>query len=237
MTVETTTSRKTIGAIVKQAFVAGALLHPAQNPIAADKAAARGFLDSIIKDLPNMGTGARALTFVYVQLTIGTYVYPFDPMYLGSVGRAAYIPAGTADLTKATGENTIEEMSSERWQSLSTKSSTSTRPTMFFLNRQNDALEAWLWPIPDEAGTVRFHMQRMLADCDDDNATLDLEPFWEDGIGWALSAYLQRAKGMAPTTWMATLTVAEKKLRRAAGRANEAVPTQASVGGNYGGRR
>ena len=234
MTISTTVgTRLTIGQVSKTAFELAGLLHPAQNLSSADKQMARTLLDVIIQEL-EIGNGARAVSFYNLPLAGDsvTYRYSLPSTYVGVIGEGMYIPAGTTDLTRATGESTINQIDRQRWHAISTKAATSNRPSQFFVERELDALAVWFWPVPAEAGTVRLQLQRMLANCDDDNATIDLEPYWMSFLCWELGSHVAKAKNLPAESWTGMMNVAAAKKKVARGKANQAVDNQMVIMSN-----
>jgi hypothetical protein len=233
VTISLTVGRRlTVGQVIKTGLELAGLLHPAQQPSLADKQSARILLDVMISELEIGGGGARAVTFYNLPLTVGTYRYSLPDWIVGVPGEGMYIPAGTADLTKATGESTINQIDRERWHMISTKNAPTSRPSMFYLNRVLDELAVWFWGIPDEAGTVRFQVQRMLANCDDDNATVDLEPFWMSWLCWELSWQWAASKTLPVESWGARKVISDSKKKIARGKANQLVDNQMIIMSN-----
>lgn len=155
---------------------------------------AKTLLDTICDGLSIYGVFARAVSFHDVTLTSGDYDYDL-PVWADSVrGPAMYIAAGQ-DVDAAAGETVVREVDFEYWQRLSSKNATG-RPTLFYVHREFDTLQAWLWPTPDEAGTVRFILLRALADTLDGGATIDLERYWTQYIIHELAGQLAGANGL-----------------------------------------
>jgi hypothetical protein len=187
----------------------------------ADFALARDLLDMLVNGLAVYGVQARAVTFYELTLTADTYKYTLPATALDIVDPAAYIDASQVDTSKADGETIVRLILREEWQKLGTKGSTG-RPTLCYVHRELDQIQVWLWPIPDEAGTVRFQVHRKLADVNTDgNATLDLEEYWDDYLFVALQHKLARAKAL-PLALQADLAgEANGKLLFAKGKANQ----------------
>lgn len=158
---------------------------------------AKDLLELIIDDLSNYNVIARARTFEEIDITAANvtaekFKYTLSANTLNVLDPAMYIPAAETDTDRADGETYVRVITQEEWQRLGSKGG-SGQPTLLYPNRIGDTIEAWLWQIPNEAGTVRLLVQRKLADVDDGNATLDLAEYWNNYIVTALSAKLARA--------------------------------------------
>jgi hypothetical protein len=68
--------------------------------------------------------------------------------------------------------------------------SASNRPNIFFVDQQANPTQVRLWPVPSEAGTIRFQGVRLLADVTDGNSTVDLERYWQQFLIFELGSQL-----------------------------------------------
>jgi hypothetical protein len=186
----------------------------------AEFAYARDRLGILVDELAVYGVMARAASFVEQTLTAGTYKYSMAPTVLDVVGMAMYIDAAEKDKSKAASETSIDPISREHWTSISSKSASGT-PTMYYAHRELDQIEVRLWPVPDEAGTVRFQVHRKLSDTTDGNATLDLEEYWLSYVITALESKLMEAASMPLSVYADRRNLAALKLAMAVGKANE----------------
>lgn len=192
----TSGSRKTINEMVRLSYVLAGLLEETQTLTAVGGGGlAREFLETIVDDLQSIGISARATSFHPLTLTANTYEYTMPSTVLDVYGDAMYIAADEADVTKASSETVVTQASAEQWQTLGSKSTTG-RPVLYFPWRVQTPPKVRLWPIPDEAGTVRFQVHRHLYDNSDGNANVDLEVYWTSYIMYELAAQLAEAKTM-----------------------------------------
>lgn len=221
MTVGTTSGRQfTVGQIVARAYRYAGLLESSQEPKAADRRLGRDLLEDIVDALATDGVQARAMGFEEVTLTSGTYKYTLSSTALEVLDPGMYIAASETDTDKAAGETIVTLIDQREWHRYSAKDA-SGRPSRMYAHRVGDEPQVWFWPIPDEAGTVRLRVHLHLADVDDDNATLDLQPYWMDYIKTELAHQLAEAKSLPADKVMRLASKARESLRKCKGRANE----------------
>lgn len=190
-----------VGTLVTMAHKLCGLINVGQTPSQAQKSFGRQLLETILDSVQSEGVSAKALGFETVALAAGTYKYSLSLSTLDLVGTAMYIAASETDLEQASGETPVTLASVEQWQLTSSKSAQG-RPTLYYPYRVNAAVQAWLWPVPDEAGHIRFQVHRKLSDTDDDNVTLDLENYWTQFVLWELAHQLGAAATL-PTSRIA----------------------------------
>ena len=200
MTVATTqTYAPTIDVIIKQAMVVTGLMntaHSISHPRwAADAQSCRQHLEDVLDALPARGSILREVRFTEQTLTADDYTYTLDQSIIDVLGNAMYIPASETDTAKASGEQLVTQMSMSEWNQQSDKSSTGT-PQRFFAYRAGPVIELRLWPIPDEAGTLRFQAHRRSADNQDGSKTPDLEPYWRTYLKLAVGALFAADNGL-----------------------------------------
>jgi len=176
---------------------------------------ARDFLDTIIDSLQAEGVQARAVRFDEVTLTAGTSTYNMDAEVIDVIGDAMYIPAGQT-VSAAAGETIVSPIDRESWQTISSKSSEGT-PTMYWANKQPAQIQIRLWPIPDEAGTIRFQVHQLFTDALDGQYTVELRQYWTNYLIWALAHHLAMAKAlpMNRVQWLFTHSQLQKERARA----------------------
>lgn len=226
MTVSSSVGRQwTVNQMITRAYKFAGLLELSQEPTASQYAYGRKLLEDILDSLAAEGEQARAVAFDEVtvtaaQVTAETYKFDLSSTVLDLLSPAMYISADESDTDRASGETYMRMVSLEEWHRISSKSTTG-NPTLYAAYRVGDTIQAWVWPIPDEAGTMRFRVHRKLADSDDGGATLDLENYWMDFIKKRLSADLA-SSGSLSTSRVAFLNgQAAEALRKAKGKANQ----------------
>lgn len=178
MTVMSTTSKEfTIDEIVRLAYRRAGLLEVHETLDEQRASAGRDQLQLIVHELEAEGLYARCLTTELVTLTSGTFTYSLTSAVVDVQGDGEYIAASETDVTKASAETRVQMVSFERWHQISAKSAQA-RPTHYAARRNGSVVTVNLWPIPTEAGRIRFPVWRKLADTTDGTATVDLARQW-----------------------------------------------------------
>lgn len=194
MTVATTYARELdITRLVLRSYNLAGLMAPEQGTSGPtwDRRAslAKDFLQAILDELGACGVFARSIRMETLTLTAGTFTYDLPDEDIDVLGDGAYISASETDITKASSETPVLQKDRETWQRLGAKSGSS-RPTIFWVNRVATPIQVVVWPIPDEAGTIRFQSQRLSADVTSGTATVDLQRFWTEYLVWQLAHHL-----------------------------------------------
>lgn len=233
MTISSTRSYDpTIDAIVKKAMVLSGLLNPAQSITSTNNAAAaevvREHLADVMDELPSRGVTLRHVAFTEQTLTAGTYKYVQDASVIDVLGDAMYIDAGD-DVDEANGETLVTQVTMDHWNRLSAKDA-SGRPTQMFAYRTGPTIELRLWPIPDEAGTLRFQANVKPADSLDGSKTPDMPSYWRSYLQFEIaSRYLMDTGGDMMRIQMYAQK-AEQLFKYARNKGQTRPYTQASVG-------
>lgn len=228
MTVATTFSRELdVTTLIKRAYQLAGLMPPeagATGPTWAPRASlAKDLLQTILDELQTEGVFARSASRIDLTLTAGTTEYFLPDNVWDVEGNGAYIAAGE-DVDAASSETPVLQRDQETWQMMSAKSAEGT-PILFWVDRTTSPVKVVLWPIPDEAGTIRFISTRLLADVTQGNSTLDLERFWAQYLLWQLAHQLAiSANKLEHGAYLAGL--AAQKMQRAKAAANTHVASQ-----------
>lgn len=219
MTVASTSGRKlTIAQVALRAYQAAGLMSLQQGTSdatwPAKLAYAKDMLQVALNSMLAYGVQARVGGFSTIGVTAGdalaqVYKFPVDSNVLDVLTPAVWIADGE-DVDRASAEKLVEVTTRERWQRLGSKSATG-QPALLYPHREFDTIQAWLWPIPDAAGTLRMNIHRKVADTTDENATLDVEDYWLE----YLIAHTARKVGEAssvPTPTLDRLTMESQRL-------------------------
>lgn len=199
MTVASTRTRRLkIDQIVTAAYRLAGLLNEHQTPDVAKKNAAYDLLETMLKLNQVTGLFAREVVFETITLTSGTNEYNLSENTFDVIADGMYIEASDPDPTKARAEMVVTQIDREQRQTIQAKNATAV-PTMFYVDRTADIVKVWLWPIPNEAGRIRFQVHRFVADSFDGNATPDLEVYWEQWEIWELAHQLATANSLNMT--------------------------------------
>lgn len=185
----------------------------------------RQTLDTILDELTSYGVHARWVDFYEVTLSADDYTYSLPATVLDVIGDGQYIAASEADTSKASGETKVKQISREHWHHIGAKSATG-RPTLMFVNKAQDGdqPELRLWPIPDEAGTIRLQVQSLPADTLEGGATVDLREYWMQYCIWELAHQFAVASSLPEQRCSYLQKRAKEKLERARGNASQKVP-------------
>lgn len=220
MTVSASTGRAfNIGQHIALAYKTAGLLEASQEPSLADYELGRQNLENILDALETHGVFARAVTFHELTLIVDQYIYDMPDWVMEVIRDGAYIDPDEV-VSAANGETPVQQMRREEWQGIATKSA-SGRPTRYFNDRNEDVQQVYLWPRPDEAGTIRFQVIRHLSDADSNTATLDLDRYWSKYIQYALCAALCEAKSQPVGRIGYFERKAKQELRGCVNKANE----------------
>lgn len=219
-------TRRTIDQVVLTAYQLAGLMGDQESTASTGwegkSSKARILLDSILDELTVYGAEARMVTFYELTLTSGTFKYNMPSNVVNVIGDGAYIEASASSTEKFDGETVVELMSRDEWQTISGKGA-SGRPYKYYPHRGGTdyVVEVRLWPVPDEAGTVRFQVQRSPADAFDGDATLDLREFWMQYVYWELAHQLATSASLPVDRCSYLAKRARDKLEYARGFANE----------------
>jgi len=124
-----------------------------------------------------------------LDLVAGTHTYTLDADILNIIDDGSYIPASNdPEEEETTGETPVKPMSGFRWNQLSGKSSVGI-PMHYFLERNNQnasgQLQLRVWPVPSEAGKIRFRTHRIPGSSSTGSDNPDFKRHWEL---WAVRA-------------------------------------------------
>lgn len=133
-----------------------------------------------------------------VTLVAGTHQYTLDADILNIVDDGSYIPASNnPEVEETTGETPVKPMSAFRWNQLSSKASQGT-PVHYFIERNAAQLVLRVWPVPSEAGKIRFRTHRIPGSSSTGSDNPDFKRHWELWAVYALAAELMVDSSMPP---------------------------------------
>ena len=220
----------TVGKIVEFGYRYAGLLGDEQTLSDTSMKANIGatMLDTIIDALQAEGVYAHSVDFQNVPMVVGQRDYVFADSILDLVGEGAYIDSTETDIEKANAETVVQQIDRETWQRLSSKASTG-RPTLYFVERTGTGVTARVWPLPDQAGTIRFQVQQLPADTFDQSSTPDLKVYWQQYMIWELAHQLALSNSLDINKVSYLGKNARQKKDRARAFANQHVPNIAKV--------
>ena len=147
-------------------------------PSGEQLAHARQLLGVIADSLQAYGTSAWVLDFEELSLTVGEETYSMPSDVLNLVDDGSYIQAGETDNNQSTGETPVAQISAAQWNALSSKSATG-NPKLYWADRSAHVVQVRVWPVPTEAGTIRFLVHRQLGSHASGNVDLDFPRYWQ----------------------------------------------------------
>lgn len=153
----------------------------------AKAAHGRRVLNRLVEGLATEGFIDHFQAFEVLSLTADDGLYTLDSDILNVIDTGSYIPEyNGAETEETTGETPVSPMSIHQWQQLSAKSATGT-PSKYFLHRNGASLELHLWPLPSEAGKIRFRVHRIPGTNSAGSDNVDLKRHWGSWLVHALA--------------------------------------------------
>lgn len=226
MTANTTTTRELdISTVTLRAAQLAGILDPQQPTSGAEwtafSAMARDFLEMDVDALQALGAYAREVDFYELSVTDGTASYSLPAATLNVVGDAMFKPTGS------TTETPVQAIAREHYHGYTDKTSEGT-PTQYYVHRL-ETITLYLYPVPDQDGTLTLQRHRLLGDNDDASKTLDLDRYWTLYVTWALAHKLAFASNLPPARCSMLESQAEKHKKLALGYAAQQVDNQAII--------
>jgi len=189
----------------------------------------RQLLDLIVDALAVEGFMARTTQFYDLPILGGESAYTLPDTILDVFEDAMFVPSENHDTKNTTGELVCKQVDVTTWQLITTKGSSSTRPTMYAAFRQGATVQLKFWPVPSEAGTMRMKTVRLLGSNADGRNQPDLERFWFDAIVWLLAWYFAIDSSMPSDKVSFLAAMAETKKKACIRYSMENTSTQAML--------
>ena len=212
----------TVDDVIKRSFQTAGIVTLGGTPNSEQYDFGRAILNVLMKSLMAKGIHARWVDFLDVTLTADDYTYTLGATVMDVVGDGQYISASETDLTKASAETRVTQIDRAGWHEISAKNACG-RPNLYFVNRavDGDQIEVRLWPIPDEAGTIRFQVHTMPSDTLSGEATIDLREYWMLYLIYEMAHQIAVASSLPVETRSYLRAVAKEKEVDARSYANE----------------
>jgi hypothetical protein len=169
---------KRAGLLPVEATTAGANM-------AAKLSHGKQLLDLIMDNLAVEGFIARTTSFYDLAIVADDGDYTLTDTVLDVFEDAMFTPTSNPDV-----ELVCKQMDLSTWQSLTTKTATSSRPQLYLAIRSGATIQVKLWPIPSEAGTLRLKAMRLFGDNSTTTNSPDLQRYWLDALVWMLAYYV-----------------------------------------------
>lgn len=223
--------RFTVGEIVTMAFRLSGQVELSAQPSTAQMAAGRNLLEVIIDKLEQFNVSARATKFELVTLSAGINYYDLPDYIVDVLEPAKYIAAGE-DTSAPSSEISVAVVSREQWHGISSRAEENT-PSMVYAHKELDQIRLYVWPTPDEAGTLRLLAGRRLADVDVDGATLDLETYWNQYLIYRLAELIADSSSLSREKVRDLRMIAELELKLCRARSTQQMDAQIVVDHGY----
>jgi hypothetical protein len=146
---------------------------------------AKTLLDIILDSLAVEGFIARTMGTYDLTLVAGTSSYTLSDTVMD-----VHEDAMSYTTASPTTELPCKQMDFATWQTLTTKTATSSRPQLYLAIRSGAAIAVKVWPVPSEAGTLRLKTVRLLGNNQSSTDTPDLQRYWLDALIWMLAFYI-----------------------------------------------
>ena len=144
----------------------------------------RTLLDQIVDNLQGEGFTARWTSFYDLDIAAGDGDYTLSDTVLDVFEDAMFYSDAAPE-----SELVCKQMDLATWQTLTVKTSESSRPQLYLAIRSGASIQVKLWPIPSEAGTLRLKAVRLLGNNQTGSNSVDLQRYWEDALVWMLAYY------------------------------------------------
>lgn len=149
-------------------------------------------LDLILDNLAVEGFMARTMKMLDVTVVASTSSYTLADTVLDVYEDAMFTETGS------TTELVCKQIDIATWQTLTDKSSESSRPQLYTVFRDGATPVVRLWPVPSVGGTLRMKSMRLLGDNQTNTNTPDLQRYWLDVLVWMLAWYVAVDSSMPP---------------------------------------
>jgi hypothetical protein len=210
MTTNTVSSRKfDVSEIIRMALRASSVLSSYQAPDETMIGEARDLLDAVLDNLATDGVTAKTVEFQTVTVVADTSSYQLAESTLEVLEPVWFSAAGQGE--PPTTQTELKLVGSQRWRELETDRTGT--PMYLFADRGADGVLARLWPIPDDSGTLRLRVQRMLMDAGPGTHTVELERYWVQYLIQALAAEIAQSKSLADMAQLCLVRAEALKLK------------------------
>ena len=221
MAVNSTDTRElNIGRLIQLAYQRAGLLDLNMNLTTEQEVFGQDNLEIITDALVTEGAFVRnvALYDLTTQATKSEYTLPSNMLDL--LDTASYLPASGSG-----SETILKKISRDEWIRIGNKTS-SGRPNLYYAHRKAVPLEVRLWPVPDEAGTIKFQYHKLSADSNDSTKTPDMGRHWHQYLVLQMAHDMALAAGHPIQRVGYIRSQAERALQKAKDYSNELVISQ-----------
>lgn len=189
----------------------------------------RLLLDLMLDNLAVEGINARTTSFYDLPIVAGESAYTLPDTILDALEDAMFISDDNPDTKHTSGELVVKQMDLTTWQLLTTKGSTSSRPSMYVTVRSAAQVQLKVWPVPSDSGTLRLKTQRLLGSNADGRLNPDLQRYWYQPLVWMLAADIAQDSSLTPQAKKDLRDMAEMQKAKAVGISSEHVSHTATL--------
>lgn len=221
MAVNSTDTRElNIGRLIQVAYQQAGLLDLNMNLTTEMEVFGQDKLEIITDALVTEGAFVRNVALYDLTTEADKSTYNLPSNVLDLLDTASYLPSG------GTGSETVlTKISRDEWIRIGNKTSTG-RPNLYYPHRKAVPLEVRLWPVPDEAGTVKFQYHKLSADSDDSTKVPDAGRHWNDYFVFRMAHDMSLAAGHPIQRVGYLRSLADRALQKAKDYSNELVVDQ-----------
>ncbi len=215
-----------VDTVVRRAYQLAALIESQESPNVDENEFGKFMLSSIMKRVEVRGGPlAQLVELRDVVMVPDQRDYDMESDVLNVFSFGMYADPGVST-TEGSGLTSVQEQNRGQYHTLSVKGSTG-RPYIYFPDRNFKPLRIKLWPIPDEAGTIRFQMQVKMVTATSGNTILPFDDEWIQYFVWELASQLATGKGLKSGPGLGQK--AESMFMDAKAFGNQQAPQQAHV--------
>jgi hypothetical protein len=182
----------------------------------------RTLLDLILDNLAVEGFMARTMDFHDLTIVASTESYTLPDTLLDVYEDAVFTETGE------TTELICKQIDLVTWQTLTDKTTESTRPQLYAVFKSGETPVVKVWPVPTVGGTLRLKSIRLLGDNQTGTNTPDLQRYWLDVLVWLLAWYVAVDSSM-PMETVALLQGTATEKKKAAIRFSFERPSQQAI--------
>jgi hypothetical protein len=155
----------------------------------------RRILTDILDELQTAGITTKFGYFYDQTLTVDQEYDTLPTYVLEVVGDGKYIAANESDVTRASSESIVRQVTRGDYQAWSARDKEGD-PTQFYADRTGTAVVVRYNRIPDEAGTIRFVVKRSATRADSGDVEIELQRHWHSYVRFRLAYELASSAGL-----------------------------------------
>ena len=220
-----------IAGVIRMAYRLAGLMSPNESLSAPDwtarSAMAAEFIETITKSLQPGAIIARHVSFTTIAIVAGTGSYTVPSNVLTYIGNGAFKETGE-DI-----ESPVSPIDREAYQALADKT-TSGLPRIYYLHRMAATQTLYVFPVPEQSGTLTMQTHRLIADSNVTSYTPDLERHWTMWLVYELAHLLSMANSIPLPECSRLRGLAEIEFDKCKGYSKQSEPVMVRMGHGVG---